>query len=42
VALTPGVDFDTANGGRMMRLSFAGSTAELEEALDRLEASALL
>ncbi len=42
VALTPGVDFDTRAGGRMMRLSFAGSTADVSEAIDRLAASALL
>ena len=36
VALTPGVDFDTARGHQMMRLSFAGGTAEIDEALDRL------
>ncbi len=37
IALTPGVDFDTRDGNRFMRLSFAGSTAEIAEALDRLE-----
>lgn len=42
VALTPGVDFDTAHGRTWMRLSFAGSTAEIDEALDRLAASPLL
>lgn len=42
VALTPGVDFDTAKGHRMMRFSFAGSTAEVTEALSRLAASPLL
>jgi aspartate/methionine/tyrosine aminotransferase len=36
VALTPGVDFDTRDGHRFMRLSFAGSTGEIEQALDRL------
>ena len=36
VALAPGIDFDTAQGHRMMRLSFCGDTAELDEALDRL------
>ena len=36
VALAPGVDFDLAGGGRMMRLSFCGSTEELDEAVDRL------
>ena len=38
VALAPGVDFDLAGGGRMMRLSFCGSTEELNEAVDRLAA----
>lgn len=42
VALTPGVDFDTVDGHRMVRLSFAGSTEEVAEALDRMERSALL
>ncbi len=42
VALTPGVDFDTVRGHRMMRLSFAGTTAEVSEAVDRLAASPLL
>ncbi len=37
VALTPGVDFDTRAGNRFVRLSFAGSTAEVDEAVDRLE-----
>lgn len=37
VALTPGVDFDTANGRHTVRVSFAGDTAEIAEALDRLE-----
>ena len=33
VALAPGIDFDTAAGGRFVRLSFAGPGAEIEEAL---------
>lgn len=37
VALTPGVDFDTVNGHRTVRLSFAGDTAAIAEAMDRLE-----
>jgi aspartate/methionine/tyrosine aminotransferase len=37
VATAPGVDFDTVDGGRFLRLSFAGSPAEVEEALSRLE-----
>ncbi len=36
VALAPGLDFDPVAGHRMMRLSFCGETAELQEALDRL------
>ena len=38
VALTPGVDFDTVDGRHTVRLSFAGDTAEIAEAMDRLEA----
>jgi aspartate/methionine/tyrosine aminotransferase len=36
VAITPGVDFDPVDGHRFVRLSFAGTTAEVTEALDRL------
>ncbi|MEH6820391.1 MAG: aminotransferase class I/II-fold pyridoxal phosphate-dependent enzyme [Dietzia psychralcaliphila] len=38
VALTPGVDFDTVDGRHTVRLSFAGDTAEIAEAMNRLEA----
>ncbi len=38
VALTPGVDFDTCAGGRFVRLSFAGGTPAMVEAIDRLGA----
>ncbi|EFV90251.1 aspartate aminotransferase [Dietzia cinnamea P4] len=38
VALTPGVDFDTVDGRNTVRLSFAGATDEIAEAMDRLEA----
>ena len=38
VATAPGVDFDTAVGNRFVRLSFAGSPAEVSEALERLAA----
>ncbi len=38
VALTPGVDFDTARGFRTVRFSFAGATADIAEALERLRA----
>ena len=37
IATAPGVDFDTAVGNRFVRLSFAGSPAEVGEALARLE-----
>lgn len=37
VALAPGLDFDPIAGHRMVRLSFCGQTAEIAEALDRLE-----
>ncbi|PQM52283.1 aspartate aminotransferase [Mycolicibacter virginiensis] len=36
LALTPGVDFDTERGNTYVRLSFAGPTADIEEALRRL------
>ncbi|GAA4854156.1 aminotransferase class I/II-fold pyridoxal phosphate-dependent enzyme [Saccharopolyspora rosea] len=36
VAVVPGVDFDPVRGNRSVRLSFAGSTEEISEALDRL------
>lgn len=36
VAATPGIDFDPTRGSRYLRLSFAGPTAEIEEAIDRL------
>jgi aspartate/methionine/tyrosine aminotransferase len=36
VATAPGVDFDPVNGGRYIRLSFAVSTPEIQEALKRL------
>ena len=38
VAVTPGVDFDRARGAGTLRISFAGSTAEMEEAVRRLKA----
>lgn len=38
VATTPGVDFDTGRGHRYLRFSFAGSTADMEEAIRRLAA----
>lgn len=36
VAVTPGIDFDPARGHRMLRLSYAGATAEIAEGLERL------
>ncbi|WP_028642846.1 pyridoxal phosphate-dependent aminotransferase [Nocardioides sp. URHA0020] len=36
VAVAPGIDFDTVDGGRSVRLSFAGPGSEIEEALERL------
>ncbi len=42
VALTPGVDFDTAHGHQQVRMSFSGTTAHVDEAMDRLAASPLL
>jgi aspartate/methionine/tyrosine aminotransferase len=36
VAVAPGIDFDTVDGGRFVRLSFAGPGGEIEEALERL------
>jgi aspartate/methionine/tyrosine aminotransferase len=37
VAIAPGVDFDTVRGGSYVRLSFAGPTSDIEEALHRIE-----
>lgn len=36
VAITPGLDFDEGRGARTVRLSFAGSLAECEEAVARM------
>jgi aspartate/methionine/tyrosine aminotransferase len=36
VAVAPGVDFDTVDGPRYIRLSFAGPGADIEQALERL------
>jgi aspartate/methionine/tyrosine aminotransferase len=38
VAMTPGLDFDTSNGQRFVRMSFAGSEADMSEAVRRLRA----
>lgn len=37
VAVATGIDFDTADGGRFLRFSFAGSTDDIREALARLD-----
>ncbi len=37
VAATPGLDFDTDRGHRFVRFSFAGATADIEEAVRRLQ-----
>ena len=36
VAIAPGIDFDTARGHSFVRLSFAGPTSDIEEALRRI------
>ncbi len=36
VATAPGVDFDPVDGDRFIRLSFAGATEDIREALERL------
>ncbi|MDS9468096.1 pyridoxal phosphate-dependent aminotransferase [Paracoccus sp. MBLB3053] len=38
VAVTPGLDFDPKRGARTLRFSYAGSTADIAEGLDRLAA----
>jgi aspartate/methionine/tyrosine aminotransferase len=38
VATAPGVDFDPVDGGRFIRLSFAGATEDIRETLKRLAA----
>jgi aspartate/methionine/tyrosine aminotransferase len=38
IATAPGIDFDTESGNRFVRLSFAGTPAEVSEALERLGA----
>jgi aspartate/methionine/tyrosine aminotransferase len=36
LAIAPGIDFDTVNGGSSVRFSFAGPAADIDEALRRL------
>ncbi|SDF58960.1 Aspartate/methionine/tyrosine aminotransferase [Lentzea fradiae] len=38
VAIVPGIDFDPVDGHHFVRMSFAGSTQDIEEALRRLKA----
>ncbi|PZO65598.1 MAG: 1-aminocyclopropane-1-carboxylate deaminase [Paracoccus denitrificans] len=38
VAVTPGLDFDPVRGGQTIRFSYARSTPEIAEGLDRLQA----
>ena len=38
VAVTPGLDFDPIEGLRALRFSYAGSNAEIEEAVERMAA----
>ncbi len=38
VAIAPGVDFDTVRGGAHVRLSFAGPSSDIDEALRRIGA----
>ena len=38
VAVTPGVDFDPLKGSRFIRLCYAGSRAEMQEAVERIGA----
>jgi aspartate/methionine/tyrosine aminotransferase len=38
VAATPGLDFDPLEGNRTLRLSYAGSEAEIAEAVERIAA----
>ncbi len=37
VAATPGVDFDAERGGRYLRFSYAGATADMADAVRRLK-----
>lgn len=38
VAIAPGIDFDTVGGGSFVRLSFAGPSADIDEAVGRIGA----
>lgn len=37
IAATPGVDFDETRGRRFLRFSYSGTTADMQEAVDRLK-----
>lgn len=37
VSITPGLDFDARRGGKTVRLSYAGPTADIEEACARIQ-----
>ncbi len=37
VAVTPGIDFDTVDGHRFVRIGYAGATADIADAVARLE-----
>ncbi|MDQ6523016.1 pyridoxal phosphate-dependent aminotransferase [Nocardioides sp. LHD-245] len=39
VAVATGIDFDTVDGGRFLRFSFAGTAEDITAALDRLDGS---
>jgi aspartate/methionine/tyrosine aminotransferase len=36
VAATPGIDFDPVNGRHFLRFCYAGSAAEMREAIQRI------
>jgi aspartate/methionine/tyrosine aminotransferase len=36
VAVAPGIDFDPIDGGKFIRMSFAGDTTEIATAIDVL------
>jgi aspartate/methionine/tyrosine aminotransferase len=38
VAIAPGIDFDPVDGGKFVRISFAGAEADLEEGVRRIGA----
>ncbi len=42
IAATPGLDFDEARGGRYLRFSYSGTTADMADAVERLRGWARL